>query len=224
MIPRPDFSLSARGNLRPMLGLALVAALLVIAACASDPPTRFHSLLPAEPVRAALADGAASASAEPIAIMLDPVRIPAQVDQPQWLVRLPDGSLQLLEQDRWAAPLRDELHAALLEALALRWGAIEGAASAGAAAARPWRIALDVARFESVLGREARVDVRWRIFAPAGTAPAIACSSMLREGADTTLAIAQAHQRIVVQLADEIGVTLRALTRNATAACPARAA
>ena len=223
MIPRPDSSLSVRGNLRPMLGLALVAALLVIAACASDPPTRFHSLLPAEPVRAAGAGGAGSASVEPIAIMRDPVRIPAQVDQPQWLVRLPDGSLQLLEQDRWAAPLRDELHAALLEALALRWGAIEGA-SAGAAAARPWRIALDVARFESVLGREARVDVRWRIFAPAGTAPAIACSSMLREGADTTLAIAQAHQRIVVQLADEIGVTLRALTRNATAACPARAA
>ncbi|MEO6410224.1 MAG: PqiC family protein [Burkholderiaceae bacterium] len=209
---------------RSSLRLAIGGGLLSLAACASDPPTRFHSLLPAEPARVSLPAGGASAqqpSPGPIAIVLDPVRVPAQVDQPQWLVRLADGSLQLLEQDRWAAPLRDELHAALIEALALRWGAVDGNSFSGAA--RPWRITVDVARFESVLGREARLEVRWRIVAPTAGLPAAACVSVLRESADSTLAIAQAHQRIVVRLADEIGATLQALARNAAARCPASA-
>ena len=201
---------------RPHFRLGVAAAALLFAACASAPPTRFHSLLPAEPARAS----ASAAPGDALAIVLDPIRIPAQVDQPQWLVRVSDGSLQLLEQDRWAAPLRDEVQAALLEALALRWAAVEpGSAAPGAA--RPWRITVDLVRFESVLGREARVEARWRIVAPAGNAPGAACTSLLRENAESTLALAQGHQRIVVRLADEIGTTLRALVRGTAATgCP----
>ena len=201
---------------RSLHRLAGVAVTLAVAACASAPPTRFHSLLPAEPARAS----ASALPADALAIVLDPVRVPAQVDQPQWLVRVPDGSLQLLEQDRWAAPLRDEVQAALLEALALRWAAVQGGGAAPGAA-RSWRITVDLARFESVLGREARVEARWRIVAPTGNAPGATCTSVLREGAESTLALAQAHQRIVVRLADEIGATLQALARNAPARCPA---
>ena len=208
-----DIRLAACADARSCLRLAFAVGLLALAACASDPPTRFYSLLPAEPA-------GASMPANPIAIVLDPVRIPAQVDQPQWLVRLSDGSLQLLEQDRWAAPLRDEVHAALREALMLRWGATDGG-NTSPGAARPWRITVDVARFESVLGREARLEARWRIVAPTGGVPAAACTSVLREPADSTLAIAQGHQRIVVRLADEIGATLQALARNPAARCPA---
>ena len=203
---------------RPDFRLALAAAISLLAACAAVPPTRFHSLLPAESARAPASPGDA------MPIVLDPVRIPPQVDQPQWLVRVPDGSLQLLEQDRWAAPLRDEVHAALLEALALRWAAVD-TGSAAPGAARPWRLTVDLVRFESVLGREARVEARWRIAAPAGSAPGAACTSVLRESADSALALVQGHQRIVVRLADEIGATLRALARNAAATgCPASTA
>ncbi|MEO7150639.1 MAG: PqiC family protein [Burkholderiaceae bacterium] len=195
---------------------------LVLGACASDPPTRFHSLLPGESPRPALpASGAAAGGvAVPLAITLAPVRVPVQVDQPQWLVRVTDGSLQLLEQDRWAAPLRDELHAALLEALSLRWNATDTRTAAGGPAPG-WRIVVDVTRFESVLGREARLEARWSITGTAPGGPALACSSVMREAADTPIAIAQGHQRAVVRLADAIGAPLQALARGQAARCPA---
>src|SRR5664279_886847 len=118
-------------------------ALLALAACSgSAPPVRLYSLMPAEPA-------ARDASRSPIAIALEPVRVPAQVDQPQWLVRLPDDSLAVLEQERWASPLGDELRQALLEELAARYGAIEGRAAAGT---QVLRIGVELRRFDSIPG------------------------------------------------------------------------
>ena len=194
---------------------ALVA--LALAGCASEPPMRFHSLLPGEPATAALPAGASRTPV--LAVTLAPVRVPAQVDQPQWLVRSSDGSLQLLEQDRWAAPLRDELHAALLEALAHRWGVLD---SRTAAAAIPtWRLTVDVTRFDAIPGRESRLDARWSLSAAGSGAPLLACGVTLREPATGSLAdLAQAHQRAVIGLADSAGAAVRALARGEAARCP----
>lgn len=197
----------------------IVAALAVgLAGCASDPPTRFHSLMATEPARDALAP--AGASGPPLVISLSALRVPAQVDQPQWLIRLADGSLQLLEQDRWAAPLRDELHAALLEALSQRWGMVDSRTAAAPGTAPVWRIVVDVTRFESVLGHEARLEARWSVSGSGAGAPSLACASTLREAsAPAITAMAQAHQRAVVRLADAIGSQLRALSRSEAGRC-----
>ena len=168
---------------------------LALGACASDPPTRFHSLLPGEPAREAL-PVASPPGATPVVVTLAAVRVPAQVDQPQWLVRLSDGSLQLLEQDRWAAPLREEFQAALLEALTLRWGVVDSR-TAPVRAAAAWRVVVDVSRFESILGREARMEARWSLVAPAPGTAQLACAVSLREAGDTPLALARGHQRAV---------------------------
>ena len=61
----------------------------------------------------------------PFVVDVLPVSVPPQVDQPQWLVRAPDDSLQMLEQERWAAPLRDEIRSAVAERLIARWGAVD---------------------------------------------------------------------------------------------------
>src|SRR5664279_1935015 len=90
----------------------------LLAACGSAPVTHWHSLMPeAVPAAGAIAPAPAK---EPIVVELEAVRLPTQVDQPQWLVRLPDGSLAVLEQERWASSLRDELRDALLETLIVR--------------------------------------------------------------------------------------------------------
>ncbi len=204
---------------RAALAVCVAAAL---AGCAAQAPTRFHRLLPSEMPRAiaAAASAAPGRPAASVPITLAPVRVPIQVDQPQWLVRVPDGSLQLLEQDRWAAPLRDELHAAVLEALSLRWNASDTRTSAGGPAPA-WRIVVDVTRFESVLGREARIEARWSIAGTAPGAPSLACESVLREAADTPMAIGQGHQRAVARLADAIGAPLQTLARGQAGRCPA---
>ncbi len=62
--------------------------------------------------------------------------MPAQVDQPQWLVQLGDDSLAVLEQERWASPLRDEFRQALLEELIVGQGAIDARTQPAPAAPR----------------------------------------------------------------------------------------
>ena len=188
-------------------------ALWALAACsASSPPVRLHSLMPAEP--AARDDSRAS-----ITIALEPIRLPAQVDQPQWLVRLPDDSLAVLEQERWASPLGDELRQALLEELAARYGAVEGRAIADASVLR---VGVELRRFDSIPGREARVEATWTV---AGSgAPLLRCDALLRESAGTGMpALAAAHRRAAVRLADAIGESLVS-ARGSTPACPSPAA
>ena len=192
------------------LSLLPAVVLLALAACsASAPPVRLYSLMPAEP--AARDPGRA-----PIAIALEPIRVPAQVDQPQWLVRLPDDSLAVLEQERWASPLGDELRQALLEELAARYGAVEERAAAGMPVLR---IGVELRRFDSIPGQEARIEATWTV-AASGAAPPLRCEALLREPAAAGMpALAAAHRRAVVRLADAIGDSL-ASVRASAPACP----
>ncbi|MGZ5185581.1 MAG: PqiC family protein [Caldimonas sp.] len=192
------------------------AALLALAACsASAPPVRLHTLMPPEPAPRIAAAGAAT-----IAIALDPIRVPAQVDQQQWLVRLSDDSLAVLEQERWAGPLPDELRLVVLEELAARYGAVEAVGPAASAAAR-LRIVLELRRFDSVPGREARIEATWTV-AVGSAAPSTRCDALVREAALAGMpALAAAHRRAVVRLADAIGSSLVAVRSGAGAACPA---
>ena len=157
---------------RSLTAVAL-AALLALGACSTSapPPIRLHTLMPAEPTPRE----PAVAGRGPLFVSLEPIRLPAQVDQPQWLVRLPDDSLASLEQERWASPLRDELRQALLEQLAARFGVVEGRSSAPRAAA-PLRVALELRRFDSVPGREARIESTWTVSRPAPRRCAAVCS------------------------------------------------
>src|SRR5215203_1903936 len=122
---------------------ALVLAVTALAACGTQPPTHFHSLMPIEP---AARSGTAAASG--VVVRLDPIRVPAQVDQPQWLVRLGDDSMAVLEQERWASPLRDEFQQALLEELIVGQGAIDARTQPPTAGPASSRVAIDVRRFE----------------------------------------------------------------------------
>jgi uncharacterized lipoprotein YmbA len=195
------------------LSAVALATLLALGACStSAPPTRLHSLLPAEPTPRETSPGRG-----PLFVALEPIRIPAQVDQPQWLVRLPDDSLASLEQERWASPLRDELRQALLEQLGARFGVVEGR-SALAQAAAPVRVALELRRFDSVPGREARIEAGWTV---SGTAAPLRCSVLLREPASGAMAeLAAAHRRAVARLADAVGASLVAVPPATAPACP----
>lgn len=172
--------------------------------------------MPAELARSV---AAATEPATPIA--LEPIRLPAQVDQPQWLVRLPDGSLAALEQERWASPLGDEFRQALLEELVARAHVVEGRPVAPGAAP-PVRVGIDVRRFDSLLGREARIEGSWTLQPGTASAAPVRCEWLYREPATGGLPeLAAAHRRALVRLADAIGDALVALRRGSTPACPA---
>jgi len=203
---------------RARVRAAALLACALLASCAASKPDRFHTLLASDAPAPVPAPGA-----NPIAIDVLPVGVPAYADQPQWVLRAADDSLIVLEQERWAAPLREELRSALTERLVARWGAVD-ARTLARAAATTWQVRVDVRRFESIPGREARVDSVWSLASSARAAVTLSCRSSIRESASDggVPPLAAAHRRAVARLADEIGQRLQTLQRGEPAACASK--
>jgi len=191
-------------------GLWILTALL---GCAStSTPARFHTLVPS------IDSAAATTRVAPgVRVELLPVTLPAQVDVPQIVVRLPDDSMRALEHERWIAPLADEIRAAL----ALRIDAALAAAPsvpAAAAVGAPWRVALEVQRFDSTLGGAASLQAVWSL--QSGDGRALRCQVNDREGvAAGPAALVAGHRALIERLGDAIGRALRAATAGGGPAC-----
>jgi uncharacterized lipoprotein YmbA len=202
----------------PGLRDAIAAAIAVgtlFAGCSSVQPTRYHSLMPA-----VVPDAPEQLPAAQMAWEVLPVAIPAQVDQPQWVVRMADGSLALLEQERWIAPLGEEFRAAVSERLTRLLGAPSLVAEPG----KRWRIRIDVQRLDSGPGRETRLEATWTVLSDANAGPALRCRGLYVEAIGSVgdyPAIAKGHQQGVARLADEVGGALMALSRGQPASCKA---
>jgi uncharacterized lipoprotein YmbA len=184
------------------------ATSLLVAGCASSPPpTRYYSLLPPP---------GPGAPAPPTAISPGwsalTVAIPAQVDRPQWVVRRPDDSLAVLDDERWAAPLADEIGAAVSERL-LR----AAPATMLPAGHRPWRIAIDVQRFESAPQRWARIEADWSLRPDAGGDGWRCHAAFERPAADSAQSLAEAHRAAVAALGDAVARGLAAALAGAGA-------
>jgi len=190
----------------------VMVMVMLLGACSSAPPTRFHSLTPPP----------ATGPASPVAVgtlawEVLPVTVPIQVDQPQWVVRTVDGSLAVLEQERWIAPIADEIRAAVVDRLTQ----VLGAPAIAAEPRNRWRIRIDVKRFESAPGREARLEATWTLSSGAEESAALRCHAALVQvpSGSGYLALASGHQQGVTRLADAIGTALKALGAGQPAAC-----
>jgi len=205
---------SLRRRAHSLREAAFLSCVLVLAACGSQPPTHFHSLMPTE-----IAARPGTPAASGVVVRLEPVRVPAQVDQAQWLVQLPDDSMAVLEQERWASPLRDELQQALLEELIVGQGAIDARTLPAPGAVV--RVAIDVRRFDSLPGREARIQGSWTLTG-SDARNASRCEWLIREPAPGSFpALAAAHRRAVVRLGGAIGQAIGRMRRGEAASCPA---
>jgi uncharacterized protein len=205
---------SLRRPARSLRRAGLVLGVLALAACGTPPPTHFHSLMPTE-----IAARASAPAASGVVFRLEPIRVPAQVDQPQWLVQLGDDSMAVLEQERWASPLRDEFQQALLEELIVGQGAIDARTQPAPGAVA--KVAIDLRRFDSLPGREARIQGSWTITG-SDARNASRCEWLIREAAPGSFAaLAAAHRRAVSRLGAAIGQMLAGMRRGEAAPCPA---
>ena len=87
--------------MRMLAAVSIAACVSLLAACSST-PTQYLTLVPP-------AARSAPDSANALGPALLSVTIPSQVDQPQLAIRRADGSMTLLETERWIAPLSDEI-------------------------------------------------------------------------------------------------------------------
>lgn len=198
------------------LKLLVLATALGVTACASQ-PTHYYTLI------APLPATQQATQAAPFQLEMLPVILPVQVDQPALVVRQGNGSLAILETERWGAPLGDEFHDALTGQLEHRLGIRDLAGLPKNAELPVLSVRADVRRFESVIGQSATIDVVWSLSLRGNgpKRPSLTCSSIIREPAGNTMEnLVLAHQRAVGKLAAIIGATAQQWARESSSACP----
>jgi uncharacterized protein len=212
--------------IRIAMRLLGTGAALALAACASAPLHYYTLVAPAAESAgggvAPAGDTSVSSGQPSLPFELLPVSVPAQVDQPQLVVREGGQGVALLGSERWIAPLNDEVRSALSADLARELHSQDVSGLPGND--KPLlRIKLDLRRFDSQPGSYALIEGAWSVRLLRGQHPAaLACTSRINEtvgpGYD---ALVQGHQRAIGALAAQIAAVARLLGNDQTPVCPA---
>lgn len=188
--------------------LAGVVACAALAAC-SSPPARFHSLLGAD------ADGvAASAPAQaPVRTYLVDVvavRVPPSVAGRRLVVQAGSGQVDVLEMDRWASPVADEIRAALSSGLALQIRAMDLHGLPYDGRWPVYRVAVDVQRFDAWRGSHVLIDAVWTM-RTAEDRQLLTCRSVVQEVVSAGIdGVVEGHRRALKALASQMAEALLA--------------
>jgi uncharacterized lipoprotein YmbA len=124
--------------------------------------------------------------------MLDSVSVPELVDRMQLVVLVPGTQVRLLQHERWAVPLKDQVASVLVTDLqvALSSKSVEGALEPGTCR-HSVRLKVDILRFEARPKESALISANWQL-SHEGTGSPTVWSATLREplpddSADTTV-------------------------------------
>jgi uncharacterized protein len=178
------------------LQLALACLVSIVMGCTSA-PVRYYTLT-------APADKALSASETTLAIDVRVAHTPRQLNRAELMVRTGPSEVTLLENERWASPVNDELKDALRLELDRRLP------SGFTRAYARLTLDLDVQRLEAELGRYALIEATWRATLSStnertNAAAATACTFQANEKIEPGYAaIVEGYQREVGALADAI--------------------
>lgn len=168
---------------------------LLVAACASPPRASFFTLDAPEPP-------AAGADAPSVAV--GPVGVPDMVDRPQIVVRLGPNQVQIVEQARWAEPLKIAIGRVVAANLA---GTLGARLAPGRNGDADYRVALDVQRFESPADA-VLIEALWTITSKEGKRSG---RSVAREkiAAKDYASLAAAHSAALASISREIAAAVR---------------
>jgi uncharacterized lipoprotein YmbA len=171
--------------------LASLAALLLLAGCASSPPTNFYTL----------SDTAAQTTAPGGVghVIITGVTIPGEIDRPEIVRRVGPNQLSVTESDRWAAPLDDTIRRVLTDDIGRRMPG---------AAAEPQRpVTVDIHEFYGDASCNVTLRAVWTL-KQAGTQPTTeevqvpssgSCPTTL--AATMSIALGQLSDRIIAAVA-----------------------
>jgi uncharacterized lipoprotein YmbA len=198
---------------------ALIAsAACVLGACASPEP-RYYTLACAHEL-----DGAAAIApiavhgSEAIAIEVSPVRVPERLNRPQLILNNNDGTLRLLEQDRWAAPLPDELREGLSRQLERQLGAVDTYRKTAFAKASAYRVSAELGYMDLTPDKRFAGGMQWTLQRLADK-KIVSGRTRLAVPVDASInAMVQAARRLLSNTAADIAVAARGMktTRSLT--------
>lgn len=206
----------------PALALG-IAALLGLAGCAGNTPSRYYFLSPLVEAGGAAAPGGSRT------IGVGPVRLPDYLNRPQIVTRTGPNEFTVAEFNQWGGPLEAEVGRVLAENLATLL-------PADRVALFPWsmpypaqyRVQVAVVRFEADAAGSVGLTARWSILGKDGRDALRTVQSSLREEAGGTEyeATVAAMSRALAGLSREIAAALLGLPpggRSTSAGPPAGA-
>jgi len=195
------------------LRFALACFVSVGVGCTSA-PVRYYTLTsPSDKTR--------PASETTLAIDVRVVHIPPQLHRSGLMVRTGPTELTILENERWASPLNDEIKDALRIELRRRLGRMTG-----------WRpdfakltLNVDVQQFEAQVGQYALLEASWSatlsgMGLPSNSARAATCTFQVEERIHTGYAeMVEGYQREIAALADAIAAVVTSSASGIEASC-----
>lgn len=190
--------------MRTLFGLAL---LVMLSACAGT-PEHYYSLMPMQ--QAASPSGSQAAN---YAIRVDPVKVPAQVDRLQLVVRQDTGpGVLVLNQSLWAAPLADDIRGALARELSQRLSAADATYLPAPAGTHVWELGVEIRRFELMEGAWTELDLNWSL--KSDSRPGVAseiCHAVIRRPvqASGVAPLVKSQSAALQQFADTVAAAIR---------------
>ncbi len=187
-----------------------IAALLALAGCAGNAPSRFYFL---SPLPEAGGPSGASTPDRDVAVGIGPVRLPEYLQRAQIVTRTGPNEFQLSEFNQWAGPLEAEFSRVLAENLSVLLPTYRVAVFPWA---RPYpaqyRVQVTVVRFEADASGEVGLVARWGILGKDGK-DVLHTQSSLREtgGRQDYQATVAAMSRALAGLSREIATALKTI-------------
>jgi uncharacterized protein len=176
-----------------------VSCLLSVGVGCTSAPVRYYTLTPKP-------DKTLPAPQMPLTIDVRVVHTPPQLNRAELMVRTGPTGVTLLENERWASPVNDEIKDALRLELQRRFSHMKGSPPAFS----KLTIDIDVRHFEAEFGRYALIEASWSATVSAASrgsdgARVTTCTFQADEKIHTGYAgIVEGYQREIAALADAI--------------------
>ena len=152
-----------------------------------------------------LPDGARTASAPTIHVRLQ-VTVPSMVDRNEMVLNTTRNGIVILDHERWAAPLSDQVSQTLARDIeGRRVDIVVGDRGFDRAASTPITLKVDIVRMSARQGARAGIEAHWRVVdSEAGVDQLGSGSFETALGGDGYAAVAQAYSQTLSDLAERL--------------------
>ncbi len=145
-------------------------------------------------------------SAQNILFGIEPVFLPNYLEKPQIIIREPDTvTLTVSEFNRWAESLSAVFPRVLANAISKKMGYPAAKQINLNRSLFPYRIFIEVLRFDSSFNQEAVLDTWWTIMTDSGKLIYRTRSTLITPVGETYVSVVQAQQKLLYELGDVIG-------------------
>jgi uncharacterized lipoprotein YmbA len=176
-------------------------ALVLLAACASN-PDRFYTL-------DTLPDHAAADGTPATHVLLD-LTVPSMVDRREMVISTPANGILILDHDRWAAPLSDEVAQTLARDIERRrHDILVGDRGFDRTNSPSIKLKVDIIRMSASRSGQASIEAHWRILDEGAGIDEIGSGSFeARWNGEGYAALAQAYSEALSGLAERLAGSL----------------